>query len=54
MESQKYNKLANITKKQTHRHREQISGYRWVGTKGDRHRVRGMFSARHSIARVIG
>ena len=28
----KYNKLMNITKKkQTHRYREQISGYHWRG-----------------------
>ena len=31
MESKKYNKLLNITKrKETHRHREQTSGYQWV------------------------
>ena len=30
MESKKYNKLVNITKKkQTHRYREQTSGYQW-------------------------
>ena len=27
VESKKYNKLVNITKKQTHRYREQTSGY---------------------------
>ena len=41
MESKKYNKLVNITKnKQTHRYREQTSGYQWgvlpvgSGTRG--------------------
>ena len=30
MEPKKYNKLANLTKKkQTHRFREQTSGYQW-------------------------
>ena len=29
MESKKYNKLVNITKKKTHRYREQTSGYQW-------------------------
>ena len=30
VESKKYNKLVNITKKkQTHRYREQTSGYQW-------------------------
>ena len=27
VESKKYNKLANVIKKQTHRYREQTSGY---------------------------
>ena len=32
VESKKYNKLVNIKKqKQTHRHKEQTSGYQWVG-----------------------
>ena len=32
MESKKYNKLVDITKKkQTHRYREQMSGYQWEG-----------------------
>ena len=31
MESKKYNKLLNVTKrKETHKHREQTSGYQWV------------------------
>ena len=31
----KYNKLVNITKtKQTHRYREQTSGYQWGGVTG--------------------
>ena len=34
MESKKYNKLVNITKKQTHRYREQCSGYQWGDEKG--------------------
>ena len=29
MESKKYEKLVNIIKKQTHRYREQTSGYQW-------------------------
>ena len=29
MESKKYNKLVNMTKKQTHKYREQISDYQW-------------------------
>ena len=30
MESKKYNKLVNVTKKkQTHKYREQTSGYQW-------------------------
>ena len=36
MESKKYNKLVNITKKkQTHRYKEQTSGYQWGGGKGN-------------------
>ena len=31
VESKKYDKLMNITKKQTHRYREQTSGYQWGG-----------------------
>ena len=35
VESKKYNKLVNITKKkQTHRYREQASGYQWGGGRG--------------------
>ena len=35
MESKKYNKLVNITKKkQTHRYREQTSGYQWEKEEG--------------------
>ena len=35
MESQKYNKVMNITeKKQNHRYREQTSGYQW-GEEGE-------------------
>ena len=36
MESKKYNKLVNITKmKQTHRYREQVSGYQWGEGRGN-------------------
>ena len=35
VESKKYNKLVNITKKkQTHRYRGQISGHQWVEERG--------------------
>ena len=35
VESKKFNKLVNITKKEkTHRYREQISGYRWGNRMG--------------------
>ena len=36
MQSKKYNKLVNITKnKQTHRYREQTSGYQWGEGRGE-------------------
>ena len=36
VESKKYNKLVNITKKkQTHRYREQTSGYQWGEGSGE-------------------
>ena len=36
VESKKYNKLVNITKKkQSHRYREQTSGYQWGGGTGN-------------------
>ena len=36
MESKKYNKRVNKTKKkQTHRYREQTSGYQWGGGRGN-------------------
>ena len=36
VESKNYNKLMNITKKkQTHRYREQTSGYQWWGARRD-------------------
>ena len=36
MESKKYNKLVNVTKKnQTHRYREQTSGYQWGEGRGE-------------------
>ena len=36
VESEKYNKLVNITKKkQTHRYREQTSGYQWGEGRGE-------------------
>ena len=35
MEYKKYNELVNITKKkQTHKYREQTSGYQWGGGEG--------------------
>ena len=35
VEPKKYNKLVNITKKQqTHRHREQTTGYQWREVEG--------------------
>ena len=38
MESEKYNKLANIIKKkQIHRYREQTSGYQWGEGRGQEH-----------------
>ena len=40
MEYEKYNKLVNITKKkQTHRYKEQTSGYQWGGRVGERGNV---------------
>ena len=44
MESKKYNKLANITKKrQTHKYREETSGYKWGEGMGDgQYRGRGL------------
>ena len=41
MESKKYNKLANIKKKLTHRYREQTSGYQWGEGSGE-----GQYSGR--------
>ena len=43
VESQKYNKLMNITKKkETHRYRDQPSGYQWgEGRQGSIGRLRG-------------
>ena len=36
VESKKYSKLVNITKKkQTHRYREQTSGYQWGEARGE-------------------
>ena len=44
MESKKHNKLVNITqKKQTHRYREQTSGYQWGEGSGEgQYRHRGL------------
>lgn len=44
VESEKCNELVNITKKkQTHRHREQTSGYQWgEGGQGETARGGGM------------
>ena len=35
VEPKKYNKLLNKTKKQTHRYREETSGYQWEEGKGE-------------------
>ena len=44
MESKKYNKLVNKTKKkQTLRHREQTSGYQWGEGMGAQYRSRIFF-----------
>ena len=44
MESEKYNKLVNVTKKrQTYRSREQTSGHQWGEEKGEeQYRGRGL------------
>ena len=44
VESKKYNKLENITKKKwTHRYREQTSGYQWgEGREEEQYRGRGL------------
>ena len=44
MESKKLNKLVNITKKtQTHRYKEQTSGYQWGEGRGEgQYRGRGV------------
>ena len=44
MESKKYNKLVNIAKKkQTHKYREQTSGYQWGEGRGEgQYRDRGI------------
>ena len=50
MESKKYNKLVNITKKkQTHRHREQTSGYHWRQGWGRRNRDRAIRGTNYYI-----
>ena len=53
MESKNYNKVVNITKKkQTHRYREQTSGYQWgewergnIGVGEGRHKLLGVRQA---------
>ena len=46
MESKNYNKRVSITKKKTHRYREQTSGYQWGGGRGNmqggRHKLLGV------------
>ena len=44
MEPKKYNRLVNLTqKKQTHRQREQISGYQWgEGEEEEKYKGRGL------------
>ena len=51
MDSKKYNKLVNITKKkQTHRYREQTSGYQWGEGRGERQdRGRGLRGTNYGI-----
>ena len=42
VESKKYNKQVNITKKKhTHRYRKKISGFQWGGGRGALQRSRG-------------
>ena len=51
MESKKYKKLMNVTKKkQTHRYREQASGYQWGEGRGKgQYRGRGLADANYYI-----
>ena len=50
MESKKYNILVNITKKQTHRYREQTSGYHWGDGRGQgQHRDRGLRGINYNV-----
>ena len=52
MESKKYNKIVNITKKkQTQRYREQISGYQWGEGRGEgKYRGRGLRGTDYKIS----
>ena len=49
MESKKYNKLVIVTeKKQTHRYREQTSGYQWGKGRGEgEYRGRGVIGTNY-------
>ena len=50
MESEKHNKLVNMTKKQSHRYREQTSGYqRGEGREEGQHRGRGVRGTNYSV-----
>ena len=51
MDSKKYNKLVNITKKkQTHRYREQTSSYQWgEGRRERKYRVRGLRGTSYEV-----
>ena len=51
LSQKKYNKLVNITKKkQTHRYREQTSGYQWGEGRGERQdRGRGLRGTNYGI-----
>ena len=51
MESKKYDKLVNVPKKkQTHRYREQTSGYQWEEEKGmGQYRIRGFRDTNYCV-----
>ena len=51
VESKKYNKLVNITKKKlTHRYREQTSGYQWGEVSGEeQYRGRGLSGTNYYV-----
>ena len=50
VESKKYNKQTNVMKqKQTHRYREQTSGYQWREEMGSQDRWKGLRSTNHHV-----